>query len=246
MFRFDGKTGIVTGGARGIGRAIAERLSRDGARIMVADIDETTAQTTASDLGDQVIAQQMDVTSDSSWNAAVERALSVWDKIDILINNAGIAGRSATVWDYTVEEWNQVIGIDLTGVFLGCRAVVPRMIEAGYGRIVNISSVAGKEGNPNAAPYSAAKAGVIGLTKSLAKEVATKGILVNAITPAPIETEILKQISQEHINYMLSRIPMGRIGQPEEVATLVAFLASDEVTFSTGAVFDISGGRTTY
>lgn len=246
MFRFDGKTGIVTGGARGIGRAIAERLSRDGARIMVADIDETTAQTTASDLGDQVIAQQMDVTSDSSWNAAVERALRVWDKIDILINNAGIAGRSATVWDYTVEEWNQVIGIDLTGVFLGCRAVVPRMIEAGYGRIVNISSVAGKEGNPNAAPYSAAKAGVIGLTKSLAKEVATKGILVNAITPAPIETEILKQISQEHINYMLSRIPMGRIGQPEEVATLVAFLASDEVTFSTGAVFDISGGRTTY
>jgi len=246
MFRFDGKTGIVTGGARGIGRAIAERLSRDGARIMVADIDESTAQTTASDLGDQVIAQQMDVTSDSSWNAAVERALSVWDKIDILVNNAGIAGRSATVWDYTVEEWNQVIGIDLTGVFLGCRAVVPRMIEAGYGRIVNISSVAGKEGNPNAAPYSAAKAGVIGLTKSLAKEVATKGILVNAITPAPIETEILKQISQEHINYMLSRIPMGRIGQPEEVATLVAFLASDEVTFSTGAVFDISGGRTTY
>jgi 2-dehydro-3-deoxy-L-rhamnonate dehydrogenase (NAD+) len=246
MHRFDGRTGIVTGGARGIGRAIAQRLVREGARVMIADIDEVAAQATATDLGDQVTAQRLDVTSEASWNTAVELAKSEWGKIDILVNNAGIAGRSAPVWEYGVDEWQQVIAIDLTGVFLGCRAVVPSMIEAGYGRIVNISSVAGKEGNPNAAPYSAAKAGVIGLTKSLAKEVATKGVIVNAITPAPIETDILKQISQAHIDYMLSRIPMGRIGQPEEVATLAAFLASDEVTFSTGAVFDLSGGRTTY
>jgi 2-dehydro-3-deoxy-L-rhamnonate dehydrogenase (NAD+) len=246
MHRFDGKTGIVTGGARGIGRAIAQRLVREGACVMIADIDEVAAQATAADLGDQVTAQRLDVTSEASWNTAVDRATSDWGKIDILVNNAGIAGRSAPVWEYGVDEWQQVIAIDLTGVFLGCRAVVPAMIEAGYGRIVNISSVAGKEGNPNAAPYSAAKAGVIGLTKSLAKEVATKGVIVNAITPAPIETDILKQISQAHIDYMLSRIPMGRIGQPEEVATLAAFLASDEVTFSTGAVFDLSGGRTTY
>jgi NAD(P)-dependent dehydrogenase (short-subunit alcohol dehydrogenase family) len=246
MHRFDGKTGIVTGGARGIGRAIAQRLVREGARVMIADIDEVAAQATATDLGDQVTPQRLDVTSEASWNTAVELAKSEWGKIDILVNNAGIAGRSAPVWEYGVDEWQQVIAIDLTGVFLGCRAVVPTMIETGYGRIVNISSVAGKEGNPNAAPYSAAKAGVIGLTKSLAKEVATKGVIVNAITPAPIETDILKQISQAHIDYMLSRIPMGRIGQPEEVATLAAFLASDEVTFSTGAVFDLSGGRTTY
>jgi 3-oxoacyl-[acyl-carrier protein] reductase len=246
MQRFEGKTGIVTGGARGIGRAIAERLSSEGARILIADVDEGTAQATADELGDQVIAQQTDVTSESSWKAAADRVKSEWGKIDILVNNAGIAGKSAPVWNYSLDEWNQVIAIDLTGVFLGCHVVVPHMIESGYGRIVNISSVAGKEGNPNAAPYSAAKAGVIGFTKSLAKEVATKGILVNAITPAPIETEILKQITQEHINYMLSRIPMGRIGQPEEVATLAAFLCSEDVTFSTGAVFDISGGRTTY
>jgi 2-dehydro-3-deoxy-L-rhamnonate dehydrogenase (NAD+) len=246
MHRFEGKTAIVTGAARGIGRAIAERFSSEGAQVMIADIDDVAAQNAAGELGAQVIAQRLDVTSDTSWNAAVERAKSDWGKIDILVNNAGIAGRSATVWEYAVEEWNQVIAIDLTGVFLGCRAVVPSMIAAGYGRIINISSGAGKEGNPNAGAYSSAKAGVIGLTKSLAKEVATKGILVNAITPGPMETEILKQISQQHIDYMLSRIPMGRIGQPSEVAALAAFLASEDVTFSTGAVFDVSGGRSTY
>ena len=246
MHRFEGKTAIVTGAARGIGRAIAERFSSEGAQVMIADIDDVAAQNAAGELGAQVIAQRLDVTSDTSWNAAVERAKNDWGKIDILVNNAGIAGRSATVWEYAVEEWNQVIAIDLTGVFLGCRAVVPSMIAAGYGRIINISSGAGKEGNPNAGAYSSAKAGVIGLTKSLAKELATKGILVNAITPGPMDTEILKQISQQHIDYMLSRIPMGRIGQPSEVAALVAFLASEDVTFSTGAVFDISGGRSTY
>jgi 3-oxoacyl-[acyl-carrier protein] reductase len=246
MHRFEGKTAIVTGAARGIGRAIAERFSSEGAQVMIADIDDVAAQNAAGELGAQVIAQRLDVTSETSWNAVIERANSEWGKIDILVNNAGIAGRSATVWEYTVEEWNQVIAIDLTGVFLGCRAVVPSMIAEGSGRIINISSGAGKEGNPNAGAYSSAKAGVIGLTKSLAKEVATKGILVNAITPGPMDTEILKQISQQHIDYMLSRIPMGRIGQPSEVAALAAFLASEDVTFSTGAVFDISGGRSTY
>jgi 3-oxoacyl-[acyl-carrier protein] reductase len=246
MQRFEGRSAIITGAARGIGRAIAERLSREGAKVMIADIDDVAAQNTAGELGGQVVAHRLDVTSEVSWASAVDRALNEWEKIDILVNNAGIAGRSAPLWEYGLDEWNQVIAIDLTGVYLGCKSVVPAMINAGYGRIVNISSGAGKEGNPNAGPYSASKAGVLGLTKSLAKEVATKGIIVNAVTPGPQETEILKQNSQEHINYMLSRIPMGRIGQPAEVAALVAFLVSDDVTFSTGAVFDISGGRSTY
>jgi 2-dehydro-3-deoxy-L-rhamnonate dehydrogenase (NAD+) len=244
--RFEGKTGIVTGSARGIGRAIAERLAREGARVMIADVDETTAQATASAIGAGAIAYRLDVTSVASWEAAVGTAAAAWGRLDILVNNAGIAGRSAPAWELSIEEWQQVIDIDLTGVFFGCRAVLPTMIGQGYGRIVNISSIAGKEGNPNAVPYSAAKAGVIGLTKSIAKEVATQGVIVNAITPAVIETEILKQVSDEHIKYMTSRIPMGRVGQPREVAALAAFLCSDDVTFSTGAVFDLSGGRATY
>jgi NAD(P)-dependent dehydrogenase (short-subunit alcohol dehydrogenase family) len=244
--RFEGRTGIVTGAARGIGRAIAERLASEGARVMIADLDEATAQATATAIGTSAVAQRLDVTSAASWEVAVGIATQSWGRIDILVNNAGIAGRSAPAWELAIEEWQQVIDIDLTGVFLGCRAVLPTMIEQGYGRIVNISSIAGKEGNPNAVPYSAAKSGVIGLTKAIAKEVATKGVIVNAITPAVIETEILKQVSEEHIKYMTSRIPMGRVGQPREVAALAAFLCSDEVTFSTGAVFDLSGGRATY
>jgi 3-oxoacyl-[acyl-carrier protein] reductase len=244
--RFEGKTGIVTGAARGIGRAITERLVREGARVMIADLDEATARTTAAGIGGNAIAQRLDVTSAESWEEVVGAAKVTWGRLDFLVNNAGIAGRSAPAWELSVEEWQQVIDIDLTGVFLGCRAVLPTMIGQGYGRIVNIASIAGKEGNPNAAPYSAAKAGVIGLTKSIAKEAATKGVIVNAITPAVIETEILKQVSEEHIKYMTSRIPMGRVGQPHEVAALAAFLCSDDVTFSTGAVFDLSGGRATY
>src|SRR5215216_4068447 len=244
--RFDGKTAIVTGGARGIGRAIVERLIGEGAHVLIADIDEGTGTSVASELGTSAAAFGLDVTSEASWNAAVAQSTATWGKVDILVNNAGIAGRSAPAWELSVQEWLDVINIDLTGVFLGCRAVLPGMIERGYGRIVNIASIAGKEGNPNAVPYSAAKSGVIGLTKSVAKEVATKGVIVNAITPAVIATEILKQVSQEHIDYMTSRIPMGRVGQPQEVAALAAFLASDEVTFSTGAVFDLSGGRATY
>jgi 3-oxoacyl-[acyl-carrier protein] reductase len=244
--RFDGKRALVTGSAKGIGAAIATRLAYEGAKVAIADINQERATETASGIGDKAVAVSLDVTSPESWEAVGSSLNNGWGGLDILVNNAGIAGRSAPSWELSVEEWKEVIDIDLTGVYLGCRTVLPGMIERGYGRIVNISSIAGKEGNPNAAPYSAAKAGVIGLTKSIAKEVATRGVIVNAITPAVIATEILEQLSQQHIDYMTSRIPMGRVGQPEEVAALACFLASEEVTFSTGAVFDLSGGRATY
>ncbi|MCC6943991.1 MAG: SDR family oxidoreductase [Thermomicrobiales bacterium] len=243
---FEGKRALVTGSAKGIGAAIATRLAAEGANVAIADIDAGRAAETASAIGARALAVTLDVTSPASWEAALTSVTEAWGGLDILVNNAGIAGRSAPSWELAVEEWQQVIDIDLTGVYLGCRTVLPPMIERGYGRIVNIASIAGKEGNPNAAPYSAAKAGVIGLTKSIGKEVATKGVLVNAITPAVIATDILEQLTQQHIDYMTSRIPMGRVGQPEEVAALACFLSSDEVTFSTGAVFDLSGGRATY
>jgi 3-oxoacyl-[acyl-carrier protein] reductase len=188
----------------------------------------------------------LDVTSWEAWETVVSGVVQQHGSITVLVNCAGIAGRSAPCWELSPEEWNQVIAIDLTGTWFGCRAVLPAMNEAGYGRIVNIASIAGKEGNPNASPYSAAKSGVLGLTKSIAKEVATKGVLVNAVTPAVIATDILQQMTDEHVAYMTSRIPMGRVGQPEEVAALVSFLSSRELSFSTGAVFDISGGRATY
>jgi 3-oxoacyl-[acyl-carrier protein] reductase len=244
--RFDGQAAIVTGGARGIGEAIARRLASEGASVMIADIDEAEASQAAGKIGERAVAQRLDVTDPASWEAAMRAALDRWGRIDALVNNAGIAGRSAPIWELSVAEWQQVVDIDLTGVFLGCRAVIPTMIEAGSGRIVNIASIAGKEGNPNAVPYSAAKSGVIGLTKAVAKEVATRGVLVNAVAPAVIETPILEQVSDEHIRYMTSRIPMGWVGKPEEVAALVAFLCSSDLSFSTGAVYDISGGRATY
>jgi 2-dehydro-3-deoxy-L-rhamnonate dehydrogenase (NAD+) len=244
--RFDDKTAMITGGARGIGAATAARLASESAKVAVADIDVERGRSTAGSIGDAAMAVELDVTSPESWQAAYDTIVERWGKLDILVNNAGIAGRSAPAWELSVDEWKQVIDIDLTGVFLGCRTVLPGMIERGYGRIVNIASIAGKEGNPNAVPYSAAKSGVLGLTKAIAKEVATKGVIVNAITPAVIATEILEQVSEEHIRYMTSRIPMGRVGQPEEVAALACFLASEEISFSTGAIFDISGGRATY
>jgi 3-oxoacyl-[acyl-carrier protein] reductase len=242
----DGRVAIVTGGARGIGYAVAARLIADGAKVAIADIDADAASQAALALGKQAVGLRLDVTSEEQWAAGVASVEATFGPLSILVSNAGIAGRAATTWELSVAEWHQVIAIDLSGVFIGCRAVLPGMIERGYGRIVNIASIAGKEGNPNAAPYSAAKAGVIGLTKAIAKEVATTGVIVNAVTPAVIETDILKQLTDEHVAYMTSRIPMGRVGQPEEVAALVRFLCSDEVSFSTGAVFDISGGRATY
>jgi NAD(P)-dependent dehydrogenase (short-subunit alcohol dehydrogenase family) len=237
---------LVTGAAKGIGYAIARRLVDDGMSVIVADIDEAGARSAATALGDMAHPMHLDVTLWDAWDAVVSDVQEEHGAITVLVNCAGIAGRSAPCWELSPDEWNQVIAIDLTGTWFGCRAVLPAMIQAGYGRIVNIASIAGKEGNPNASPYSAAKSGVLGLTKSIAKEVATKGVLVNAVTPAVIATEILQQMTDEHVAYMTSRIPMGRVGQPEEVAALVSFLSSRELSFSTGAVFDISGGRATY
>jgi len=240
------RSAVVTGAARGIGRAIAARLVAAGHAVVVADIDGDAARETATELGPLAAPWSLDVTDEAGWAELVAGMAQFGAGIDILVRNAGIAGRAAPLVEYSLAEWQRVIDLDLTGVFLGCRAVTPGMTARGWGRIVNIASIAGKEGNPNAAAYSAAKAGVIGLTKALAKEVATTGVLVNCVTPAVIETDILRQLSAEHIAYMTSRIPMGRVGQPGEVAELVAFLCSDALTFSTGAVFDLSGGRATY
>ena len=242
--RLDARTALVTGAATGIGLAIAERLAEDGAIVAIADI--AVDGQAAARLRDFTECHRLNVTDSDAFHVLVDSLVGKWGKIDILVNNAGIAGRAAPTWELTSAEWEQVISVDLSGVFYGCQAVLPHMRRNGYGRIVNIASIAGKEGNPNAVPYSAAKAGVIGLTKAIAKEVVKDGILVNCVTPAVIETDLLRQLTNEHVNYMLSRIPMGRAGQPREVAAIVSWLASEECSFSTGAVFDISGGRATY
>jgi NAD(P)-dependent dehydrogenase (short-subunit alcohol dehydrogenase family) len=235
------RVAVVTGAARGIGYAIAERLLASGARVSVWDRDPAAAR----NLGDVHIVT-VDVTDDGSVQAAARATIEQVGGIDLLVNNAGIAGGSKPSWEFTPEEWRQVIDVDLTGVFLCCRAIVPLMLPRGWGRIVNVASIAGKEGNPNAAHYSAAKAGVIGFTKALGKELATSGILVNCITPAVIETDILKQITPQHVEYMRSKIPMGRFGKTGEAAALVAWLCSEDCSFTTGGVFDLSGGRATY
>jgi 3-oxoacyl-[acyl-carrier protein] reductase len=242
------RVGIVTGGARGIGRAIAARLLRDGASVCLWDIDDAALAEACAvlDAPGRVATAKVDVTRADSVEAGVQAALAAFGKIDLLVNNAGIAGANARLWETTPEEWRRVVEINLNGPFLCCRAVVPQMLKNGYGRIVNIASIAGKEGNPNAAHYSASKAGVIGLTKSLGKELATSNIAVNCITPAVIETDILRQLTQQHVDYMLSKIPMGRFGQKEEAAALVAWLCSEDCSFTTGAVLDLSGGRATY
>ena len=246
--RLKGKTALITGGARGIGFAAVERLLKDGARCVIWDRDQTAIDEAKAQLIDygEVTSDRVELAKPDSVETAAGQVLERHGQIDILVNNAGIAGVNKMLWECSPEEWRDVMDIDLYGVFLCCRAFVPAMIESGWGRIVNVSSIAGKEGNPTASHYSAAKAGVIGLTKSLGKELSDKNIRVNCITPAVIETEILKQCTQEHIDYMLSKIPMGRVGQAEEVAAMIAWLSSDEVSFSTGAVFDISGGRATY
>ncbi|BDG60210.1 SDR family NAD(P)-dependent oxidoreductase [Caldinitratiruptor microaerophilus] len=245
----DRKTAIVTGGARGIGLAIARRLARDGLRVAIADLDLEKAEREAAAIrseGGEAMAIRADVTDPAGVEAMVRAVVDRWGHLDVLVNNAGIAGRTAPIQDLDVEDWQRVIDVDLTGVFLCCRAAVRAMLPRGSGRIINIASIAGKEGNPTLVPYSAAKAGVIGLTKALGKELAQSGILVNAVAPAVIETEILQQIAPETVQYMLSKIPMGRAGKPEEVAELVSWLASPACSFSTGAVFDLSGGRATY
>lgn len=244
-----GKTALVTGSARGIGLAIARRLLSDGAeKCILWDRDKEALQSASDQLSPlgKVETNTLDLVSTDQVKKTSDKLRDAGDRVSILVNNAGIAGVSKKLWECSPQEWREVIEIDLLGVFHCCHAFVAGMIGGGWGRIVNVASIAGKEGNPNASHYSAAKAGVIGLTKSLAKELADTEICVNCITPAVIETEILEQCSKEHVEYMLSRIPMGRPGKPEEVAALVSWLCSEECSFSTGAVFDISGGRATY
>jgi 3-oxoacyl-[acyl-carrier protein] reductase len=236
----------VTGGAQGIGLAIVQRLADSGARVHIWDRDDKLLAKTLAKLGKPVSGEAVDVTDTDAIVRATKSALKTLGKIDVLVNNAGIAGPALPVVDYPIEEWKRVIDIDLTGPFLCCRAVVPHMTKARYGRIVNIASVAGKEGNPNAAAYGAAKGGLIAFTKSLGKELAQSGVLVNCVTPAAAQTAILDQVTDEFAKYMLSKIPMGRFVRVEEIAALACWLASEDCSFSTAGVFDISGGRATY
>jgi 2-dehydro-3-deoxy-L-rhamnonate dehydrogenase (NAD+) len=240
------KTALVTGAARGIGLAIASRLAADGARVALLDLDGAAAEAAAKKIGGGAIAIAADVTKGADIDSAVRRVIDAWGRLDVLVNNAGITGRSFPIWELSDEDWRRVIDADLTSVFLCCRAAVKVMLRQGSGRIINIASIAGKEGNPTLVPYSAAKAGVIGLTKALAKEVCTRGILVHAIAPAVIGTELLQQMEKSTVDLLVSKIPMGRVGRPEEVAALAAWLASDDCSFTTGAVHDLSGGRATY
>jgi NAD(P)-dependent dehydrogenase (short-subunit alcohol dehydrogenase family) len=239
--RFEGRVAVVTGGVSGIGAGIAARLASEGARVSLWDRDG--ARLTEVEAAYNVA---VDVTDAAAVQHAADNTASVLGKIDILIACAGITGPNASVWEYPTAEWDRVIDVNLNGVFYCNRAVVPHMLRNTYGRIVNIASIAGKEGNPNAAAYSASKAGVIGLTKSLGKELANTNIRVNCVTPAAVRTPLFAQMTQQHIDFMLSKIPLGRFGEIDEIASLVCWLSSEECSFSTGAAFDISGGRATY
>jgi 2-dehydro-3-deoxy-L-rhamnonate dehydrogenase (NAD+) len=243
---FSGRTAAITGGAAGIGFAIAQRLIASGGRVSLWDRDAAALDNAKARLNAGIDTRVVDVADAASVDAAAQATASALGRIDALVCSAGISGPNTTTWEYPVEAWRQVMEVNVNGVFLCNRAVVPVMLKQDYGRIVNIASVAGKEGNPNASAYSASKAAVIGLTKSLGKELAKTGIRVNCITPAAVKTAIFDQMSQQHIDFMLSKIPMGRFGQVEEIAALVAWLCTEDCSFSTGAVFDLSGGRATY
>ena len=243
---FHDRRAVITGGAAGIGLAVAQRLAAGGAKVALWDRDERALASANEKLDRAAVTQRVDVTDAAAVERAAKAASSELGGLDILVCSAGITGPNATTWEYPVEAWRQVFDVNVHGLFHCNRAVVPIMLEGGYGRIVNIASVAGKEGNPNAPAYSASKAAVIGLTKSLGKELAKTGIRVNCVTPAAVRTAIFDQMTRQHVDFMLSKIPMGRFGEVEEIAALVCWLASEECSFSTGAVFDASGGRATY
>jgi 2-dehydro-3-deoxy-L-rhamnonate dehydrogenase (NAD+) len=245
-FELTGQTAIVTGAAAGIGEAIARRLAKAGAAVAVADLNLTGATAIASSIGGDSFPIQIDISRSASANAAVSEVLARRGRIDVLVNNAGIAGKAAPIWEQTDEDWQTVVAVNLLGAVYCTRAVIPHMRSRKYGRIVNVASIAGKEGNPNMSPYSATKAAVIALTKSVGKEVATEGICVNAVAPAVIRTQILDQLTEQQVDYMTQRIPMRRTGTTEEVAAVVHFLASPDCSFVTGQCYDASGGRATY
>jgi len=245
-FDLTGHTAIVTGGAVGIGEAIAKRLAEAGATVAVADLDKSGADAVAATLGNGSFGVQVDVASSASVNAAVAEVIARTGRVHILVNNAGVAGKAAPVTEYTDDEFRKVFNINVDGIFYFCRAVIPTMKENKYGRIVNIASIAGKEGNPNMIAYSGSKAAVIGMTKSLGKEYATAGICVNAVAPAVVRTKILEQLTAEQVGYMTAKIPMGRTGEPVEIAAVVHFLSSPDCSFVTAQTYDASGGRATY
>jgi 3-oxoacyl-[acyl-carrier protein] reductase len=244
--RFKDRVAVVTGGASGIGFAIAQRIVAEGGKSAIWDVDAKAASDAAGKLGKSAISVAVDVSDEASVNQAAGQTVKTLGRVDILVTSAAITGPNATTWEYPPEKWRQVIDINVNGVFYCCRAVVPHMQARDYGRIVNIASVAGKEGNPNAPAYSASKAAVIGLTKSLGKELAKTRITVNCVTPAAVKTPIFEQMTQAHIDFMLSKIPMGRFGKVDEITSLICWMASEECSFTTGSVFDASGGRATY
>ncbi len=243
-----GRTAVVTGGARGIGRAITERMLASGAAVAIWDLDAAAMAQTAAELAAQgrISTHEVELTDEAAVRAAAGATLAEYGAVDILVNNAGITGGNAPTWELPADAWRRVVDVNLVGPFLVCSALIPGMVARGYGRVVNIASVAGKEGNPNASHYSASKAGLIALTKSLGKELAGKGVLVNCVTPAAAKTDIFAQMTPQQIDYMLSKIPMGRFVDVNEIAALACWLATEECSFSTGAVFDITGGRATY
>ena len=242
----EGRCAIVTGGASGLGLAITQRLVQSGAKVSIWDVDPQKMAEVASSLGKRVQVDLVDVSQIDQVEAAFARTLDAFDKVDALVCSAGIAGPTAPTWEYSVRDWIRVNEVNVNGVFFCCRTVVPHMIQNGYGRVVNMASVAGKEGNANSSGYSASKAAVIGFTKALARETIRSGVIVNSVAPAAVRTAIFDQLTQEHIDAALSKIPMGRFGRPEEIAALVAWACTEECSFTSGAAFDLSGGRATY